>query len=98
MVIDWRVSGALRLCGELTAACGTGVVMVAVPETVDAGVQALTAGAGGIVYQSQPASDVARAVDVVARQQVFAPRHVVRRVVDAVEGDHRTPETERAGS
>jgi DNA-binding NarL/FixJ family response regulator len=77
VVIDWRVSGALRLCGELTAACGTGVVMMAVPDTVDAGVQALTAGAGGIVYQSQPASDVARAVDVVARQQVFAPRHVV---------------------
>ena len=85
VVIDWRVSGALRLCGELTAACGTGVVMMAVPDTVDAGVQALTAGAGGIVYQSQPASDVARAVDVVAQATGVrtAPRRA--RVVAAVQ-------------
>ena len=77
VVIDWRMSGALRLCAELTAVVGTSVVMVAVPVTGDAGIEALTAGAGGIVYQSQPASDVARAVEVVARQEVFAPRHVV---------------------
>jgi DNA-binding NarL/FixJ family response regulator len=77
VVIDWRMRGALRLCTELTAVGDTGVVMVAVPVTGDAGIQALSAGAAGIVYQSQPASDVARAVEVVARQQVFAPRHVV---------------------
>jgi len=76
VVIDWRVSGALRLCAELTT-CGAGVVMISVPDTVDAGIQALTAGADGIVYQSQPTSDVARAVEVVAKRQVFAPRHVV---------------------
>lgn len=76
VVIDWRTIGALRLCAELTT-CGTGVVMIAVPDTVDAGIQALTAGAGGIVYQSQPTGDVARAVDVVAKREVFAPRHVV---------------------
>lgn len=76
VVIDWRVIGALRLCADFTT-CGTGVVMIAVPDTVDAGIQALTAGAGGIVYQSQPASHVVRAVDVVARLEVFAPRHVV---------------------
>lgn len=77
VVIDWRMSGALRLCAELTAVGGTGVVMVAVPVTGDAGIQALTAGAGGIVYHSQPTSHVARAVDVVGRREVFAPRHVV---------------------
>ena len=77
VVIDWRMSGALRLCAEITAVGGTGVVMVAVPVTGDAGIEALTAGAGGIVYHSQPTSDVARAVEVVAKQEVFAPRHVV---------------------
>jgi DNA-binding NarL/FixJ family response regulator len=76
-VIDWDTIGALRLCEDLSAHGKPRVVMIGVPDTMEAAIDALRAGAFGIVYKTQPLSDVSRAVDVVARGEVFAPRHVV---------------------
>ena len=77
VVIDGETSGALGLCADLTAASRTGVVMVALPADGEAAVDALAAGARGIVYATQPLTDVAKAVEGVCNGRVWAPRHVV---------------------
>ena len=77
VVIDGEASDALGLCADITAASRTGVVMVALPEDGEAAVDALTAGASGIVYATQPLTDVAKAVEVVCNGRVWAPRHVI---------------------
>jgi DNA-binding NarL/FixJ family response regulator len=51
--------------------------MIAVPREGDTAVDALTAGARGIVYKKEPLSDVAKAVAAVGKGLVWAPRHIV---------------------
>ena len=77
VVIDCNMSGALRVCADLTSRERTGVVMVGVPEDGEAAVEALSAGAHGVVYKTQPLTDVARAVEAVDDGRVWAPRHVI---------------------
>ena len=77
VLIDSDVNDGLRLCAELASPGGPSVVMIGVPEDGDTAVDALTAGARGIVYKTEPLDDVPKAVDVVCKGQVWAPRHVV---------------------
>ena len=76
-VIDARLSSAIDLCEEISTAGGPGIVLVRVPASGNAAVDALAAGARGIVYESSPLKHVLKALRVVERGQLWAPRHVV---------------------
>ncbi len=77
VVIDHRLPGAISVCADLTHVDGPRVLFANVAEDDDSAVDALSAGARGVVYGSAPAEEVVKALRVVANNQVWAPRHVV---------------------
>ncbi len=75
VVLNSAEHGALDFCGAL-AAMGVGVVIADVPDD-GAATEALAAGARGVVYASESPADILKAVRLVERGGVWAPRHVV---------------------
>jgi len=77
VVLDFTATGALGLCADLSFSGRTAVIVINVPDNGNEAVEALTAGARGMVYAAQPLIDVARAVEAVLEGRVWAPRHIV---------------------
>lgn len=76
-LIDMAVGGALGLCADLARDGSPLVVCANFSGDNDGGLDALSAGARGIVYASAPPHDVVKALHAVNNGQVWAPRHVV---------------------
>ena len=77
VVLDYGFGHSLRLCAAFSDSRCQGAIVIGVPDSPGADVDALLAGARGIVYDGEPLEDVVRAVHVVAQGQVWAPRRVV---------------------
>lgn len=75
-VIDYAMNDALSLCEDL-ASDRLHVVVADVPGEEGPAVDALAAGANGIVYADMTPAAVIRAVRAVHSGLVWAPRHVV---------------------
>ena len=76
VVIDNAFPGALALCRELSHADGPRLLVGNVAED-EGGLEALTAGARGIIYTSAFPQEIVKALRMIANNQVWAPRHVV---------------------
>lgn len=78
LLVDTRIEDALDVCARLTKdGAGTSVILMEVPDDDTSAINALSAGARGILQRSAESEDVARAIRVVFRGQVWAPRHVI---------------------
>src|SRR6185503_13987709 len=77
LILDSGIDGAVTLCRALAPRDGLPVIFVAAPVDETWGIDVLCAGARGIVYRRAPLQDVARAVEVVLRGGVWAPRRLV---------------------
>jgi DNA-binding NarL/FixJ family response regulator len=77
VVIDQELPGALSVCADISRADGPRVIVANVSDSDDGALDALSAGARGIVYTTAPADDLVKALRVVANNQVWAPRHVI---------------------
>lgn len=75
-IVDFRTPDALAQCADAAQRCARPVVVVSVPDDRSA-VEALLAGAGGVVYTSAPPEQLGKAVRLVGERGVWAPRHVV---------------------
>ena len=79
-VIDYGTKDALDICRALVRTSGPAVLMLRVPGDDDrAAVTALSAGARGIVYTSNPVDDAISAIMAVSTGQLWAASHVVER-------------------
>jgi DNA-binding NarL/FixJ family response regulator len=76
-VLDCSTTGALDLCAALANAHSLQVVAANVAGGDDAAVEALTAGARGLVHAGSPPQEVVKAVHAVDAGEVWAPRHIV---------------------
>lgn len=78
LLLDARMESALKLCQRLREdGDGPSVIFFAVPDDEASAIDALAAGARGILQRSARPEDIAKAVRVVADGQVWAPRHVI---------------------
>lgn len=77
LVIDQQLPGAISLCGDLTSVDGPRTILANVDEHDESAIDALSAGARGIVYASAAPAEVLKALRGVAGNQIWAPRHVV---------------------
>ena len=75
-IVDFRTPNALARCADAAQRCAQPVVVVSVPDDRSA-VEALLAGARGVVYSSAPPEHLVKAVRLVGECGVWAPRHVV---------------------
>ena len=80
-VIDYGTKEALDICRAIVRTSGPAVLLLRVPDDDDdrAAVEALSAGAGGIVYTSSPVDDAISAIEAVSNGQLWAASHVVER-------------------
>ncbi len=77
VVLDYGFGNSLGLCAAFSDGRCLGTVVVGVPDDADADVEALLAGARGIVYAREGLEPVVRAARGVADGLVWAPRRVV---------------------
>ena len=77
VVIDLQLPAAISLCADFSYADGPRVIAANVTEDDDSALDALAAGARGVVYATAPVSDVAKALRMVQNNQIWAPRHVI---------------------
>jgi len=77
ILVDYEIVDALGVCTELSTVAGSGVIVIAVPDETGAAVDALSAGARGVIFKTQAIGDVPKAVDIVRIGKVWAPRDVV---------------------
>ncbi|HZT77982.1 MAG TPA: response regulator transcription factor [Vicinamibacterales bacterium] len=85
-VIDSRMADALARCVEVAASHA--VVIVGVADD-DMAQRALMAGARGIVYKTEPAEHVVKAIELVRSGGIWAPRRVVAAAFAQAIGDQR---------
>jgi len=76
VIVDHRMPGALAICADLSAS-GSTVVLIAVPDDAEIVVDALSAGARGIVFEAQALDDLPRVIRRVLLGDVWAPRRIV---------------------
>ena len=78
LLVDSRMAGALGLCAALKADDGPPVILVAAPDDESWALEALSAGARGILTSVARAEDLVKAVRVVVDEgQLWAPRRVL---------------------
>jgi len=75
LLIDSHLEGILERCGRIKDD-GPKLIFLSVPSDAWA-VDALAAGGRGIIRRADPATDVERAIAMVLKGEVWAPRHVV---------------------
>jgi DNA-binding NarL/FixJ family response regulator len=92
LLLDGQLRDTLAVCGELHRDNGIGVIFVDVPRGSSFAAEALSAGGRGLVFEDEPVDDVLRAVRLVIRGGVWAPRTVL------VEAMRRTKDVERERS
>lgn len=76
VVIDQNLPGALALCAEFSAG-DSRAILVNVNEQDDSAVDALSAGARGIIFTSASPDEVVKALQVVLNNQIWGPRRVI---------------------
>ena len=101
VIVDHRMPGACAICADLSAS-GNAVVFIAVPDDTDVVVEALTAGARGVVFETQALADLPRVIGRVHFGDVWAPRRAVvaawirlRNAIDARPANGGEPEIVR---
>jgi DNA-binding NarL/FixJ family response regulator len=77
LILDSRLTGALGMCARLRDAGRPAVILAAAPGNDNWAVDAISAGARGILFENSPLDDVMKAVEIVRAGQIWAPRHVV---------------------
>jgi len=77
LLLDSRTSGAVESCARVSTKRGPRVILVAAPENEAWAVDALAAGARGVVPRRASAVDLLQAVRTVGAGDVWAPRHVL---------------------
>jgi DNA-binding NarL/FixJ family response regulator len=77
IVIDQQFPGALSVCADVSRGDGPRVLIANVVDADEGALDALSAGARGVVFATAPSDDIVRALRVVANNQVWAPRHVI---------------------
>jgi DNA-binding NarL/FixJ family response regulator len=76
VIVDHRMPGASAICADLSAS-GSAVVFIAVPDESEVVVDALAAGARGVVFDTQPLTELPRVIRNVHLGDVWAPRRLV---------------------
>jgi DNA-binding NarL/FixJ family response regulator len=76
LLVDSRMDGVLERCARFETTRRPYLILLMVPNDASA-VDALAAGARGIVQKTEQITDVARAIRVVHEGSVWAPRHIV---------------------
>jgi len=101
VIVDHRMPGALAICADLSA-LGTTVVFVAVADDADTVVDALAAGARGVLFETQRLAELPRIIRRVHLGDVWAPRRYVvaawiklRNAIDARPVNDAEPEIVR---
>jgi RNA polymerase sigma factor (sigma-70 family) len=77
LLIDSRLANALAFCSGLGHDARLSVIFLDVPRGGGFADQALSAGARGLVFEDEPVVDVLRAIHMVHRGGVWAPRKTV---------------------
>jgi DNA-binding NarL/FixJ family response regulator len=77
VVIDQQFPGALSVCADMSRTEGPRVIIANIVDADDGALDALSAGARGVVFAAAPLDDIVKALRVVANNQVWAPRHVI---------------------
>jgi len=87
-VVDGRAPASLDLCSMLIADARLPVVLVSVADDETA-ISALMIGARGIVYRSEAPDRIPRAIRLVTKGGVWAPRKVLVAVLEQLKTDTR---------
>jgi|SRR5262245_10907745 len=77
VVIDSRLRNTLQLCANIAAGGGPAVIVLAVPTDGAWAADMLAAGARGVLFKSEPAECLLKAVRTVRAGQIWAPRDAV---------------------
>jgi DNA-binding NarL/FixJ family response regulator len=77
VVIDQQLPGALSVCADVSRAEGPRVIVANILDADDGALNALSAGARGVIFATAPPDDIVKALRVVANNQVWAPRQVI---------------------
>lgn len=77
LLLDGRLDRALALCQRFGSAADPKILVLALPDDGPLAIDALIAGARGILYQRARAREVVRAITLVQQGKIWAPRHVV---------------------
>jgi two-component system nitrate/nitrite response regulator NarL len=74
VIVDAGMKGALAECATLVAEAGPPVILVGAPDDDAWALEALSAGARGILTKMAPPEDVAKAIEVVRQEGIWACR------------------------
>src|SRR5262249_21266233 len=85
-VVAGRAPASLALCSTLIADVGVPVILVSVADDETA-TSALMIGARGIVHRTEAPDRIPRAIRLVSKGGVWAPRRVLVAVVEQLKGD-----------
>jgi DNA-binding NarL/FixJ family response regulator len=77
LLVDSRMTNPLRFCATDAAGDAPLVIFLVAPEDDAWMLQAISAGARGVVAKNAPASDIIRAVTAVRENQIWAPRRIL---------------------
>lgn len=77
LLVDSRVPNALRFCSSAQNHERPLVIFLGAPDDDEWMLQAIAAGARGIVAKDAPPSDIIRAVTAVRENQIWAPRRIL---------------------
>jgi DNA-binding NarL/FixJ family response regulator len=77
LILDSRTKNALALCARFRDDDRLSIILAAGPSDHAWAVDAVTAGARGVLLENAPVADVLRAIDIVRTGQMWVPRHVV---------------------
>jgi DNA-binding NarL/FixJ family response regulator len=77
LLLDGRQDQVPALCKRLLATADLKIIVLGVPDVGPLAIDALIAGASGILYQSARTGEVVQAIGQVQQGTVWAPRHVV---------------------
>lgn len=79
LLLDSRINGIVRRCAALEPSQRPYPLLIMVPDEVSA-VEALAAGARGVVQKSEPMTHLVHAIRAVHAGSVWAPRHLIAEV------------------
>ncbi len=74
VILDARMKTALAECAEIAAHAGPPVILAGAPDDDHWAIEALGAGARGIITRSSPTEDVSRAIQIVRQDGIWARR------------------------
>jgi len=77
LLLDGRIAGALEVCHRFRDRDHPRVVLIAGRRDDAWGMEALSAGAWGIVYRRAPADEILEAIAAVRQGLLWAPRHLI---------------------